>query len=91
MKILIALGMPEPQAESPAKPKPAERLSIEDQVRDAIECVESGYRSDVEWVLLNKLYKDLRGRKQTPRIRNLLKMIQPVLSKFGYHGTSSED
>lgn len=85
MKLLLKLEMPH---ETPHKePVP----NLEDKVRQAIELVDSGYCSNVEWILLNKMYKQLCGMKKTPRVENLIKMIEPVLAKYGYHKVSSED
>ena len=86
-QILIATGTPEPEQTS-ARAQAAAKVPIEDQVRDAIECIESGRNSSVEWIMLNKLYAELRKRKPTPRIKNLIQMIEPVLAKYGYHKVS---
>lgn len=85
MKIQISLSMPEPEA--PKKPFPP---SIEEQVRHCLELIESGYRSDREWLTISKLYKSLQGKKKTPRVQNLINMIEPVLAHFGYHKVSAE-
>lgn len=84
--IRIMLEVTPPPAEKTSKAKPA--MSVEDKVRHALELIDSGYRSDVQWQMIMKLYKSLRTKKQTPRVRNLIKMIEPVLAKFGYHGVS---
>lgn len=85
MKISIQLEMPQPDV-SPVAPKP----SIEDQIHKTIELVESGYCSQVEFLMLRKLQASLKKKKSTPRIQNLLEMIQPVLNKYGYHDDVSE-
>lgn len=90
MKISIMLeAMPAPgrTAQSPVSPKP---IPVEDRVRDALELINSGHESHKEWLLINKLYKQLRG-KSSPRAQNLCKMIKPVLAKFGYFDTTAED
>lgn len=84
MRFSVQLEMPDPDTSAASQPP-----SPEEQVRNAVDLVESGYCSDTEWLLLNKLYQDLCERPETPRIRNLLQMVEPVLSKYGYHGTSA--
>lgn len=86
--LLIQIGVPEPKATSQeGKEAP---VSIEDKVRYAIELVDSGYCSDVEWIMLNKLLSSLYKKKQTPRVKNLIDMIEPVLAKYGYHKVTAE-
>lgn len=87
-QIVVTLTMPTPEQHVPASPTP--KLSPEEKVRDALDCIESGHDSHKEWLFLNKVYKTLRG-KNSPRAKNLCKMIEPVLSKFGYHKTTAED
>lgn len=66
------------------------KLSIEDQVHDALELINSGLDSQVDWIMINRLYQVLcEIKKKTPRVTNLLNMIEPVLSKYGYHGVSA--
>lgn len=87
MKLQIMLELP------PA-PEQTEKAvcgpSIEEQVKDALECINSGYDSAADWSMINKLYKALCTAKPNPRIQNLIAMIKPVLAKFGYHGVSNE-
>lgn len=86
MKLNILLEM-----EAPKEKYPVEKSnSIEDDVKEAIECIESGYDSVVEWKMINRLYKELRSMKKNPRIENLIQMIEPVMSKYGLHGVSEE-
>ena len=63
--------------------------SIEEEVRQAIEMIDSGHDSYVEWKLLNKLARELRPRKDA-RSKNLMEMIDPVLQKYGMHGVEEE-
>ena len=88
MKIQIMLQTEPP---APNKNKSIEKpdTSIEDEVREAIEMIDSGHDSYVEWKLLNKLAKELRPRKDA-RSKNLMSMIDPVLQKYGIHGVSEE-
>lgn len=87
IQIMLEAGMPK------SAPQPHDnKKSVEQQVKEAIDLVDTGYCSHVEWLLLNKLYKSLAARpKPTPRIKNLINMIEPVLAKYGFHGVSDED
>lgn len=90
MKLQIMLDMEPPAKEkSAAYPSRDEQTSVEDEVKQAIEMIDSGHDSYVEWKLLNKLAKELRTRKDA-RSKNLMKMIDPVLQKYGLHGVSEE-
>lgn len=83
IQVLIDNGTPEhitrPHEDS-CEPRP-----IEDEIRDSLELIESGYESNVEWKAIKGLYTQLTQMKQTERVRNLRSMIKPVLSKYGYH------
>ena len=69
----------------PEKTK-ASRKCIEDQVRERIEHIDNGCASHVDFLLLMRLQKSLKKRtKKSPRVKNLIKMIEPVLNKFGYY------
>ena len=63
--------------------------SVEEEVKQAVEMIESGHDSLTEWKLLNKLCRELSKRKDS-RSKNLMKMIEPVMSKYGMHGTSEK-
>jgi hypothetical protein len=89
MKVQILLDM-EPSMPKEKYPVPANETSIEDDVREAIDCIESGHDSVVEWKMINRLYKELRDMKKTPRVTNLIAMIEPVMAKYGLHGVSEE-
>lgn len=90
MKIQVMLAM-----EPPSKEKTQgcgcedDRTSVEEEVKQAIELIESGHDSYMEWKLLNKLATELRTRKDA-RSKNLMEMIDPVLQKYGLHGVSEE-
>lgn len=58
---------------------------MQDDVLEAIDLVDSGNCSHVEWALLHKLYSALLRQKPTPHTLKLLSMIEPVLLKFGHH------
>lgn len=85
MKIVIEMRHTPPK-ETKYKPK-----SIEEQVRECIECIESGHESKVEWKLLNRTYAKLLKLKKTPRVRNLIKMIEPLLAKHGQYGVPEKE
>lgn len=79
IKVLIELGPSE-------RDNPPE-MSIEEQVRDYIECIKT-YGGDhaKEWSYLRSLYADLaKAPKQTSRITNLRRMIEPILTEYGVH------
>lgn len=90
MKLQIMLAMNPPSKEKTRDCACKDDLpSVEDEVRQAIEMIDSGHDSYVEWKLLNKLAKELRTRKDA-RSKNLMEMIDPVLQKYGMHGVSEE-
>lgn len=89
MKIQILLDMPVPQEKKyPTKEEACG--SVEEQVRDALDLIDSGKSSHVEWKMINRLYASLKNKK-SPRARNLVQMIEPVMSKYGQHGTSEKE
>jgi hypothetical protein len=89
MKIKVMLDLDTPSSEKTKQAVANEEPSVEEQVRQAIEMIDSGHDSYVEWKLLNKLAKELRLRKDA-RSKNLMEMIDPVLQKYGMHGVSEE-
>lgn len=80
-KILIKLEMP-----SGEKAEKKEQKSIEEKVRETIELVDSQYCSETEFIMLKGFLRDLYKMKKTPRVKNLIEMIEPVLQKYGYFG-----
>jgi hypothetical protein len=88
VRVMLEVGIP---TVSPAEREEVKPLSIEDRVRDAIDMIDSGRHSSVQWIMLNKVYKSLSPRRgKSRRIDNLLNMIEPVMAKYGYHKVSSE-
>lgn len=85
MKIVIEMR------QSPPKETKYKRKSIEQQVRECIECIECGNDSKVEWKLLNRTYAKLQKMRKTPRVRNLIKMIEPILAKHGQYGVPERE
>lgn len=83
MKVQLLIDVPSPE-QTANHPEP---LSVEDKVKHALELIESGYKSDVEWNMIHRLYKSLKAlKKPSERAQNLLKMIEPVLNHNGYYG-----
>jgi hypothetical protein len=90
IKLMLELPMPAP-APAPVQQKKEPEYSVEDKVREALECIDSGHESGVEWSMINRLYSDLcKLKKPNDRAKNLKKMIEPVLAKFGYHKIAKE-
>jgi len=88
----ISISLQMPSAEAPVRKPEASRVPVEDRIREALECIESGEDSAQEWILVNKIYKLLKSKKNLgPRGRNLIKMIEPVLAHYGYHGIDSKN
>lgn len=87
LQIMLDVGPPAEQYKGPA---PEQKPPVEDRIRQAIECIESGHDSYTEWKLINKIYKELRKRKPSARVKSLIEMIEPVLSKYGLHGVDEE-
>lgn len=89
MKLNILIDMPDQQSSSKYPDIPVS--SIEDDVREALDCIESGHDSLVEWKMINKLHKELNQmKKKSPRVQNLLDMMEPVMAKYGIYGVEEE-
>lgn len=84
----IMLQVEPPQAGCCDYPEKEEKC-VEDEVREALDLIESGHESYVEWKLINKLARELRSRKDA-RSRNLMSMIDPILQKYGMHGVEEK-
>lgn len=85
MNVIIKLQMPEPGHKSQSVQKKPE-TSIEQDVSAMLWETESDGDSAVSWKALIKLYKQLESiKKPTPQQLNIMKMIHPALSKYGYH------
>jgi len=91
MKLHIMLDMPVPATKGKDFAEKQDPMtSVEEEVRCAIEAIESGHDSAVEWKVLNKFARVLRNRKDSRSVA-LLEMIEPVMSKYGMHGVSEGD
>lgn len=87
VKLMLEIPMPTPAPQKPVqRAEPQEqKASVEDKVREALDCIDSGHDSAVEWSMINRVYKDLMAlKKPSPRAKNLMGMIEPVLEKYGY-------
>lgn len=84
-QITIMLNLGQPGKQSVLTPPEKPGKSIEEEVRESLELIESGHASSVEWRALRSLYSSLTKMTQNSRIKQLRKQIKPVLSKYGYH------
>lgn len=87
IKISVSLNMLPVPTEKSKYPQPP---SAEEQIREALELINTGCESYVEWKMVNKAYKQLLSLPRTSKNQNLINMIEPVLAKFGYHKVSAE-
>lgn len=58
---------------------------IEDVVRETIERIDDGCATEVDFLMLKRLKLGLQKLKPTPRVKNLITMIDPAMRKFGYY------
>lgn len=87
MRLNILLDLPPPP---PAPQAMSHSVSVEEKVRDALNLIDSGHESPVEWRMVCRLFRHLQEKgKISRREQNLLDMIQPVLAKYGYHETAT--
>lgn len=73
--------MIEVHQEPPAPTSTKTGITLEQKVRDALEIVDSGHKSDMEWAYLKKIYKALRQNTDM-RSKEICKMIEPVFQKY---------
>jgi len=59
--------------------------NLEDQVRACIQRIDDGTGTQVDFLLLKRLKTALLKKKSSPRVKNLLDMIEPTLRRFGYY------
>ncbi len=80
MKLSIQIEMPKHTEE---KKKPS-GPTLEEKVRECLECIESNEDSMQEWEFIRKLNNKLmRREKKGKRVDNLLRMMTPVIEKYG--------
>lgn len=60
--------------------------SVEDRVRKCIERIDNGCGTEVDFLTLKKLKAAIQSRKKiTPRMKNILDMMEPTIQRFGYY------
>jgi hypothetical protein len=91
ISIMLEVGLPSPETKKEEYLPVANKRPLEDKVREMLELIDSGYDSDVEFIAIKRLYKELCCKKPSERVNNLKKMIEPVLAKYGYHVGNRED
>lgn len=83
--VSVMIHQPPPKKEHHGEPTKG-RASVEDKVRDCIERIDNGCGTEVDFLTLKKLKAAIQSRpKQTPRMVNLVKMIDPIMKRFGYY------
>lgn len=80
-KVGISIRLEMPAAGGTTRPKP----NIEDQVRACIQRIDDGTGTEVDFLMLKRLKAALLKKERTPRVKNLLEMIEPTLRRFGYY------
>lgn len=79
---LLVSQMPGRQKREHHERKP----TIEQKVRDCIERIDNGCGTEVDFLTLKKLKAAIQSKpKLTPRMKNILDMVEPVIRKFGYY------
>lgn len=95
IKLSISLQMPSASSlpdSGTQKHEECHKTPIEDKIKECLENIISDRDSHQDWILVNKVYKSLCSKKKlSSRGRNLKKMIEPILAKFGYFKTSSNN
>ena len=79
ISLLLQTQPPEKSAPEYADCKP----TLEQKVKDAILIVDSHHDCPSEWDYIQRVWDKLVTLKETPRIRNILDMIHPVMAKYG--------
>lgn len=74
---IIIDSVPPPEETKPKGP------SVEEQLADAIELIQSGHESVEEWELVRRVNNALMKKKHlSSREENILKMLQPTIKKY---------
>lgn len=85
ISIMLEVGLPQSNSQALDNHCP---ISVEDEVHHALMMIDSGHDSNVEWMMIRRLYRDLVPRRgKSKRIDNILNMIEPILHKMGYYET----
>lgn len=81
MKLSINIEMPNYQEDKKTK---RNGPTLEEKVRECLECIESNEDSMQEWEFIRRLNNKLMSKpKKGQRTRKLLEMMNPVISKYG--------
>lgn len=60
--------------------------TVEEKVRECIERIDNGCGTEVDFLTLKKLKAAIQAKpKLTPRMKNILKMVEPTIQRFGYY------
>ena len=76
---------------TPPPPRPSSEEhhrapSVEERVRKCIERIDNGCGTEVDFLTLKKLKAAIQAKKNiTPRMKNILDMIEPTIQRFGYY------
>lgn len=84
VKIGLSLIMKQP----PPRPlkQAHERKTVEQKVRHCIERIDNGCGTEVDFLILKKLKAAIQSQKSiTPRMQNILDMVEPIIRRFGYY------
>jgi hypothetical protein len=73
-------------------PERQPKQSVEDRVKEWMEDVESGRPSREQWIRLRNLFNKLANApKLSPRAQNIVKMIEPIMQKYGFMDSKGVD
>lgn len=91
LSLVLKLQLPERKQAPAEAAKTVEKCTPEEQVRKLLEICERGDTSPRPFILLKKIHTALCEKKQTERVLNLRRMIEPLLGKYGYHSKPEEN
>lgn len=82
MKIRLLIEQEPPKREACEKAK-AQKIPVEETIRDACDMIESGHDSRQEWNLIRNVNNHLMKKpKLNKRQANILLMIQSIIDKY---------
>lgn len=84
---LMVKTPPPPRREHHGEGEERQRIpSVEDKVRKCIDRIDNGCGTEVDFLTLRKLKAAIQAKKTiTPRMKNLLDMMEPTIRRFGYY------
>jgi len=89
-KLMLEIGMPGVERTAAAQEEP-EGPTVEERVKDALDLIDSGHESPVEWRMISRLYNSLCAlAKPSKRAINLIETMEPILAKYGHLGKAPE-